>query len=254
MTRREFKGAATATTLVVGITDTSLSLSLAAVVGWPTTVFTMVVDPGLLGEEKLLCASQVGGTVIITSRGYDNTTATAHAAGAICYPVPTAVDFDEANSHVNASTGVHGIAGAVVGTTDTQTVSNKNFTSGTNTFPASLADLTSAQTSTNKTFTDPKINIAFDNQVGTAYTLVLTDNNMFVSLANASPIVLTVPPNIFPVGAQITIEQGGAGQVTFTPGAGVTINGTGTKLRLQWSQATLTHKGSNVWSLGGDIQ
>jgi hypothetical protein len=39
-----------------------------------------------------------------------------------------AADFDEANAHVNANSGVHGAAGAVVGTTDTQTLTHKTLT------------------------------------------------------------------------------------------------------------------------------
>jgi hypothetical protein len=67
----------------------------------------MIIDPGLAGEEKLLCTSQVSGTVTITTRGYDNTTASSHTAGAVCYPAPMAKDFDEANLHVNSDLSAH---------------------------------------------------------------------------------------------------------------------------------------------------
>ena len=107
MARREYKGAAVQTTLASGITSSSSSLSLTAYTGWPTGSFTMIIDPGLAGEEKLLCTSQVSGTVTITTRGYDNTLASAHTAGAVCYPAPMAVDFDEANSHVNSNLTAH---------------------------------------------------------------------------------------------------------------------------------------------------
>jgi hypothetical protein len=43
----------------------------------------------------------------------------------------SARDFNEAGAHVGATSGVHGLAGAVVGTTDTQTLSNKTLTTPT---------------------------------------------------------------------------------------------------------------------------
>jgi hypothetical protein len=46
---------------------------------------------------------------------------------------------------------VHGLTGSVVGTTDTQALSNKDLTAGSNSFPTTLATLTGAQTLTNKT-------------------------------------------------------------------------------------------------------
>lgn len=53
-----------------------------------------------------------------------------------------------------AATNVHGLASPVVGSTDVQTLTNKNLTSG-NTFPTSLATLTGAQVLTNKDLSSP---------------------------------------------------------------------------------------------------
>lgn len=131
MARREYKGAATPTTITGSITNVATSLVLADATNWPTGSFSFVIDPGLAGEEKILATSRVGTTVNITTRGYDNTTASSHGVGAIIYPVPTAIDFDEANAHTTASSGVHGATGSVVGTTDTQTLTNKTLTSPT---------------------------------------------------------------------------------------------------------------------------
>lgn len=117
MARREYKGAAVQTTLASSITSGATSLALTEYTGWPTGSFTMIIDPGLSSEEKILCASRTTGSVTITTRGYDDTTAAAHSAGAICYPAPTAKDFDEANSHVNETTTAHGLTLANVVTT-----------------------------------------------------------------------------------------------------------------------------------------
>lgn len=112
MTVRAYSGAATPTTITAGITSSATSLIIANSTNWPTTgAFSFVIDPGLAGEEKVLAASISGTTITIASggRGYDGTTAASHTAGAVCYPVPTAIDFSEANTHVNSNVGVHGI-------------------------------------------------------------------------------------------------------------------------------------------------
>jgi hypothetical protein len=66
-------------------------------------------------------------------------------------------DYREANQHIEATTGVHGLTGAPVGTTDTQTLTNKDLSSGTNTLPTSVVTLTGTQTLTNKTLTSPTL-------------------------------------------------------------------------------------------------
>ena len=98
MARRQYYGAATPTTITSSITTSSSSVAIAAYTGWPTGSFSLVIDPGLSSEEKILATSQTTGTITFTTRGYDGTTASAHNAGAVIYPVPTAVDFDEANA------------------------------------------------------------------------------------------------------------------------------------------------------------
>ena len=95
-------------------------------------------------------------------------------------------------------------------------------------------------------------------QVGTTYTLALTDDGKIVEMNNASANTLTVPPNssvAFPVGSQILVLQTGAGQTTLAAGAGVTINSKDGNLKLsaQWCAATLIKRASDTWVVVGDL-
>ena len=98
----------------------------------------------------------------------------------------------------------------------------------------------------------------FNAQTGTSYTLVLTDVAKVLSLTNAAAITLTVPPNgtvAFPVGTQILLYQGGAGQVTITPGSGVTIRSQGSRLKItdQYSVAGLLKLATDEWVAFGNL-
>jgi butyrate kinase len=95
-------------------------------------------------------------------------------------------------------------------------------------------------------------------QVGTTYTLALTDDGKVVEMNNASANTLTVPPNssvAFPVGSQILVLQTGAGQTTVAAGAGVTVNSKDGNLKLsaQWCAATLIKRATDVWVVVGDL-
>jgi hypothetical protein len=72
-----------------------------------------------------------------------------------------------------------------------------------------------------------RLKLEFDAETGTTYTLVAGNLNQLVTLNNASPITLTVPPSVFSAGDVINIAQIGAGQVTLAEGSGVTITSTG---------------------------
>lgn len=128
---------------------------------------------------------------------------------------------------------------------------------------ATTVDKTTAQTLTNKTLTAPVINgglinLSLNAQTGTSYTLVAGDSGKLVTLANASAITLTVPPSVFAVGEQINIAQTGAGQVTFSQGAGVTIVSTGAtasapKIAKQYAGATVICTASNTFLIIGGL-
>ena len=166
----------------------------------------------------------------------------------------------------------------LVSTSATQTLTNKTLTAptistiintGTVTLPTltdTLVSRTATETLTNKTIDynsntitnlpAANLDLTLNAQTGTTYTLVLADKNKLVTLNNAAAITLTVPTNAsvaFATGAQVNIQQIGAGQVTVVGDSGVTVNGTGTKLRAQWSAATLIKTGTDTWTMVGDI-
>jgi hypothetical protein len=95
-------------------------------------------------------------------------------------------------------------------------------------------------------------------QTGTTYTLVLTDNGKFIKCTNAASITLTVPPNssvAFPIGAEISVMQNGAGAITFAQGSGVTIRSKDTNLTTngQYVVVALKKLATNEWVLAGDL-
>lgn len=137
MSLRNFSSVAVATTLSAGINASTTTVNVAAVSGWPSAPFLIRVDENTASEEVMLVTAVVGTTLTVT-RGYDSTVGVSHSSGATVAHCVSAIDFREANSHVNASSGVHGLTGSVVGTTDTQTLTNKTLSS-----PA-ISDFTSA--------------------------------------------------------------------------------------------------------------
>ena len=122
---------------------------------------------------------------------------------------------------------------------------------------AVTADLTTAQTLTTKTLTAPKINLAFNAQTGTTYTLVAADSGKLVTSSNASAVVITIPASVFAAGEQINVQSIGVGLTTIS-GGGVTITSTGASaiapiLRARYSAATIICTASNVFTVIGDL-
>lgn len=98
VTRRQYKGAAAATTITAGINTSDTTCSLAATTGWPSTAgvpFYVVIDPGTSSEEK--CSATISGSTLTLTRAQDDTSAATHASGATIYPVFTAAEANAAN-------------------------------------------------------------------------------------------------------------------------------------------------------------
>jgi hypothetical protein len=84
---------------------------------------------------------------------------------------------------------------------------------------------------------------------GTSDTLLLDDNGGGVTYSNAAATTSTIPPNssvAFAVGTKIVLINLGAGVVTVTAGAGVTVNGSVLTLA-QDAGGTCIKTATNTW-------
>ena len=234
--------------------------------------FTIAIDPDTTNEEICFITANSGDTFTIV-RGRAGTTAITHASGAAVRHVLTSDDLIYFNGAVQPSTlttkgdtyvataastvtrlGV-GTDGQVLTADSTQTKGMKWAT------PSSLPSQTGnsgkyLQTDGSATSWQTAVStltIPINAQTGTAYTLVGTDATKMVTLSNASAITLTVPNGVFTAGQYVDLQQIGAGQVTVHSDGTTTITGTGTKLRTQYSAASLLCTGTNTFTLIGDI-
>ena len=143
MTTRNYSSRSQQTTLTSAVTagaSTMVVQSGTALMGGQSipagTTFTIVLDPDTAIEE-IVDATAVSTNTLSITRGIDGSSAQAHSAGAVVRHMAIGRDYREANAHVEASTGVHGISNSssVVGTIDTQTLTNKTLTAPTITNP-----------------------------------------------------------------------------------------------------------------------
>jgi len=274
-TRRYYSATAVDNTVASSINSSATSVTLSSSpTGYPTSgqPFVVALDYNTASEELVLVNSYSGYTLNIT-RSFNGTSATAHNAGAVVRHVIVAQDLTDLQDHVAATTA-HGVAGTVVGTTDTQTLTNKTISGSSNTISnvaistavsglgTNVATFLATPTSANlaAAVTDEVgsgplafANLVLNAQTTTTYTLTSTDVAKLVTLSNASAITLTIPSAVFSTGAVINIQQIGAGQVTIANDGTSSFTGTGTKLRTQYSAASIICTGTNTFTVVGDL-
>jgi len=241
---RYYSATAQDTTLTSAMTNSATTMVVGSTVGYPSSFpYALAVDYNSSAEELVLVTAVSGYTLTVT-RGFNGTTAQAHASGAVVRHVITAQDMTDAGAHIGSGPGgVHGITGSVGTFLATPTSAN-------------LAAAVTDETGTGALVfgTAPIIAMGINAQTGTSYTLVAADAAKLVTLYNTGGITLTIPAGTFSVGQAINIQQTGAGQVTVQGDGTATFTGTGTKLRTQYSAATILCTATNVFTLIGDIQ
>ena len=226
-------------------------------------VFTVAIDVDTINEEIVFITNQSSDTMTIV-RGQAGSSAVTHSAGATVKHVLSSYDLTNFQGAVTPVASL-GFGGSTSGTTTVQATA----VAGTNTLtlPATTSDTlvgkATTDTLTNKTLTTPtinsaKINLAFNAQTGTTYTLVASDSSKLVTSSNASAVVITIPPAIFATGEQINVQSIGVGLTSFVAGVGVTITSTGATsaapiLRAQNSACTIVCTASNTFTVIGDI-
>ncbi len=234
--------------------------------------FTVAIDPDTVNEEIVFITANSGDTFTIV-RGRAGTSQITHASGATVRHVLTSDDLDYFNTALQpAQLTAKGalITATAAGTASTLSVgSNGQVLTADSTegrgikwaTPSSLPSqtgnagryLSTDGTTTSWAAAVSTLNVTFNAQTGTTYTLVSGDVNKLVTLSNASTVTVTVPNGVFTTGQQINLQRLGAGAVNIASDGTTVITGTGTGLRAQYSAATLICTSSNNFTLIGDL-
>jgi microcystin-dependent protein len=128
---RNYSSIASEKQLASNVSNVATQITLDNATGLPTPPFMLVLNPDTNIEEIVLVNSDQSGVTSPTfkvTRAQDGTSAQTHTAGQVVRHMIVGSDLQLVSTHTD-STAAHGATGAVVGTTNTQTLTNKTLTS-----------------------------------------------------------------------------------------------------------------------------
>jgi hypothetical protein len=265
---RKYSSISVETTLATGISNSATTMTVAsgtgsALMGGVTLAagnvdqFTVALDVDTQNEEVVFITAVSSDTFTIV-RGRAGTSAISHTGGATVKHVLTSDDLTFYTTGV--ATADAAVPESIVTAKADLLVASAsgvvdNLAVGTNN---QVLTADSSATLGVKWATPVDVNLTFNAQTGTTYTLVAGDLNKLVTLSNAGTITLTVPNGVFTTGQQINIQQLGAGTVQIRNDGTTVLTSTGAtstapNLRAQFSAATIICTSSNNFTVIGDL-
>ena len=268
MTVRVYSSISQDTTLASGgVSSTATSMTVATGTGntlmggivlTAGDIFTVALDPDTTSEEIVYITAQSSDTFTIV-RAQAGTSGVVHAAGATVRHVLSSADLTYFRVGVEtADAAIPSSALTTKGDTLARTSSAVTRVAvGTN-GQVLTADSSATPGVSWQTPAVPTLNLSFNAQTGTTYTLVSGDVNKLVTLSNSSAITVTIPNGVFSTGQQINLQQIGAGQVSIVSDGTTVITSTGAtstapNLRAQYSACTIVCTSSNNFTVIGDL-